>query len=1106
MKRILIVACIVANAGLVFPQGCYPPCSPVFSEIFDFCTGDYFQHQSHEYSMGSSSGKTVTITDSYIITGKQRHGDTLYYSRLGTSEVVKEHTGSGGYKSTGQILLIDDTVSYKHADYNFLDKCAGILLDIENLKEFSDSNDAAYYTRVQIMQKDHLQIKTIGGDNNYFTVDTTGAVVDTVPASQLPVIIEESYARHRGLVKAWHKIQPGSQYTDDSLLAFRSSGGRTDFPKAEISNGSFVELCKGSNLILRANKCTGYTYQWFRNGIALEGAVSDTLEVTESGVYRVLETNSCHGMGVSAGCKVYVIALLLSGSNYDTINIGESIMLTPDISYDGPHTLEYSWNTDSTLSATNIKEPVASPSSSHLYKLSVTDGICTDTTSFSVIVDLFNPECDPDFAQIFDFSVGDYFKYEKRQIGYSSLLNVLITSTDSYKITGKWGSADTLYYTREGTHQEITERNFAGEPSVTRKMSGIKDTLIYIDTEDHYLDQCRGTLLDEGKLLFGYNNGIYTSVRTKQTDCMLIKTIGGDDKDTNYFRVDSTGAVYDTITGYEQSQLMYLTKKSYAKDLGLISEYYREGFNGYTEGSLISYIKAADTGIVSPAEITNGDTVEICQGSNVILRANNSEVVSYQWTKNGMAIPGATFDTLEVSDSGEYRVIEMYGCKSTVTSGITWVLINRLNVQPQYPPAGNNACGKLDFSANIDYHGSKPLTYAWEGDSTLIFTDKALATVNPETSNSYLLTVSNGVCETTTEFDVADPLELAINPVSNTLHCGDTVRLGITSNYTGALPLLYHWMPVTGLNRTDIQKPLLTVGTQRNYILRIRSYNGCKARDTLRLDISGIEYIPSVCMVTVNQDDKNELIWQEEDSSETFDSLYIFRESASQPGEYDLIDKLPYTRGGIFDDPDPSAGLRSTRYRIAVKDVCGFLSAMSPAHKTMHLSVHNSGVVWYLNWESYQGIPVSAYLVYRGTAKSKMSVIATLSGTDTTFTDNTAPSGNIFYRIEAETSQNCTSMALLSNIAGNNTSMISDIKQNADEQVVIYPNPASDKLFIRNLHSTDPVLVILDMQGKQVLRKSIGTDPVDISFLSKGIYIIKLFDSGNIRIDRLVKE
>lgn len=86
----------------------------------------------------------------------------------------------------------------------------------------------------------------------------------------------------------------------------------------------------------------------------------------------------------------------------------------------------------------------------------------------------------------------------------------------------------------------------------------------------------------------------------------------------------------------------------------------------------------------------------------------------------------------------------------------------------------------------------------------------------------------------------------------------------------------------------------------------------------------------------------------------------------------------------------------------------------------------------------------------------------------------------------------------------NNTSTI-NILRNSDA-IYFYPNPANDRLFLKNIKSSDATITIFDLQGKQIGNNKIVSNYIDISNLSKGIYLVKIIDSGKTMISKLIKE
>lgn len=79
------------------------------------------------------------------------------------------------------------------------------------------------------------------------------------------------------------------------------------------------------------------------------------------------------------------------------------------------------------------------------------------------------------------------------------------------------------------------------------------------------------------------------------------------------------------------------------------------------------------------------------------------------------------------------------------------------------------------------------------------------------------------------------------------------------------------------------------------------------------------------------------------------------------------------------------------------------------------------------------------------------------------------------------------------------------IPKNSSE-VTVYPSPAKDKLFIINHKSSLVKVTIFDLQGKQVIRTELVSGPIDMSEISKGIYIVKIIDAGKIITRKIIKE
>jgi hypothetical protein len=268
---------------------------------------------------------------------------------------------------------------------------------------------------------------------------------------------------------------------------------------------------------------------------------------------------------------------------------------------------------------------------------------------------------------------------------------------------------------------------------------------------------------------------------------------------------------------------------------------------------------------------------------------------------------------------------------------------------------------------------------------------------------------------------------------------------------------------------------------------------------------------PALSMASVNESDMNFVTWKNEIVS-GLDSIFIYRESQTQDDKYDLIGKVPYSAEGIFIDSSSNAALRSDKYLISYKDFLGDECEMSPGHKTIHLKMNKGiGFDWNLEWEEYSGLPVENYMIYRGASESDLSYIDSVNATDTSYTYTDAPSGIQYYQVRinlpvdssnqtpTEYTQACSN--IMSNFNSFNTGII-------PEDAIFFPNPAENLIYIRRCDSPDAFVNILSLDGRVLLKRQLTNDgnTLDISFLDRGVYLVRLTDSGKTFVNKLIKK
>lgn len=154
---------------------------------------------------------------------------------------------------------------------------------------------------------------------------------------------------------------------------------------ASITATGSTSICAGGSVLLSANTGNNYTYQWYQNGVAINGATASTYVATTSGNYSVaIVVGTCNAASniiavtVNTASNAPIVNVTASGST--TICTGASVVLTTNtgINY------SYQWQLNGTpiVGATQNSYTVTSGGS---YTVLVTNGGC-NTTSSAVIV------------------------------------------------------------------------------------------------------------------------------------------------------------------------------------------------------------------------------------------------------------------------------------------------------------------------------------------------------------------------------------------------------------------------------------------------------------------------------------------------------------------------------------------------------------------------------------------------------------------------------------------------------------------------------------------------------------------------------------------------
>jgi photosystem II stability/assembly factor-like uncharacterized protein len=596
----------------------------------------------------------------------------------------------------------------------------------------------------------------------------------------------------------------------------------------------------------------------------------------------------------------------------------------------------------------------------------------------------------------------------------------------------------------------------------------------------------------------------------------------------------SSGLFKTTDGGATWTQLISVT--------GIQKLKFFDKMNGYIVGKSGVFKKTIDGGSTW-IEQTMGSTValyDICfadsingfvvgsKGKGTIFKKTYQKIDSCFWEPAaGLINPRLQYPMADASFSRSYTVTAWHNGVSAIDSTtIDTLSMTLILADVNYVLAGDSVTLSGVFPK---YSGSVPLRYRWtpaEGlNCDTIMTPKA----SPRQTTTYTLTITTpGGCILSDNTQVLMTALEASTDNSIVAHCGDTVQLNCYTNSHNPGQLKYKWTPSIGLSSDTIASPKV-IASNTTYTVSVKTPDGSQECSTSEWVTLANPTAPEICLVTVNEQNKNTIVWNRSNSNH-YESYKVYKET-NVTDQYELIGTVSADSIGMFVDNTANPNVQSNLYKIEVKDLCGFVSEKSNPHKTMHLSINKGvGATWNLIWEAYQGFTVPTYNIYRGTTAEDMIQIASCSGSILQYSDLNAPEGTIYYQIEvispntfvskvADASKISTvvlrSASALTDESFSSTRsnwafyLVSGVSINQkDPEFQLYPNPAKDfvELKLPAIEKNSAQIQIRSLSGVLLKETTMKSDEATLSIhnLPEGLYLIEARTANKLLKGKLV--
>lgn len=215
-----------------------------------------------------------------------------------------------------------------------------------------------------------------------------------------------------------------------------------------------------------------------------------------------------------------------------------------------------------------------------------------------------------------------------------------------------------------------------------------------------------------------------------------------------------------------------------------------------------------------PAISTQPQSATVTAGNTVTFTvvSTGSAPLSYQWSKNGNPISGATSASLslsnvQISAAADYTVV-VTNSAGSATSNPATLVVNAALIGPSIDTAPQSATVSAGSPAafTVAASGSAPLAYQWKKDGAIITgatsSTYSIGAVQAGDAGSYTVVVSNALGSATSAAGILNVNTVAVAPTitaqpqSSGVASGGSVTLSVTAS--GTAPLSYQWSSSSG--------------------------------------------------------------------------------------------------------------------------------------------------------------------------------------------------------------------------------------------------------------------------------------------------------------------
>lgn len=551
----------------------------------------------------------------------------------------------------------------------------------------------------------------------------------------------------------------------------------TVIPGAVADAGADITICTGASTVIGTPSIAGYTYIWTPVlGLGSTVIAKPSANPDSTTVYVLLVTNIATGCVSTDSVTVTVLPPPTANAGADqTICAGDSVLIgTPGMAGE-----TYSWSPATGLSATNVAQPYAFPSTNTTYTLTVSNAGCSASDVVNVNVNtLPTASAGPDLS---------------------------ICAGETVAI-GNPATAGNTYSWSPATGLDATN---VAQPNATPD-----STTTYILTVSNTVTGC------------------------SNADTITITVTPGP---VAFAGADMTICEGDTVAIGTTATAGFTYSWSPATGLSAANVANPNAFPATTTTYIVTTTNASTlcsgtdtvtiTVVAAPLAVAGSDQ-SICPGEDIILGAASVPGETYAWTP-ATGLSSTTISNPTASpDSTTVYVLTVTAGSCSSTDSVTITVLPNAGAD-----AGADQSICVGSSTVIGTPAVTGTTYLWTPALGLSSATDAQPTASPAVTTTYIVTANNtttGCSETDSVTVTVNPQPLATTGADQTICAGDSVTLG-------AAPVAgntYSWSPATGLSATNVSNPNASPDVTTTYTLTESAGPGCVSTNTVTITVN----------------------------------------------------------------------------------------------------------------------------------------------------------------------------------------------------------------------------------------------------------------------------